>query len=98
MLVGAAASDVYHVFELKAVIRRNVLYAQQPVEACTQPQGFTSFSLMESPGGILKWLKHAYSFVGELTESGAVAAGFVCVRNASPLLITAGVWTTWLQV
>jgi hypothetical protein len=90
VLVGAAASDVYHVLELKAVIRKNILYSQQPVEECAQPQGFASFSLSESPAGVLQWLKRTYSFVGELNTAGAFAAGFVYVRDRSSLLITAG--------
>lgn len=90
VLVGAAASEVYHVFEDKATVPRNAMFVPVPVEDATHPSGHASFSLPASPAAVQQWAAATYGFDGALDAQGALAAACACVRDGSHLIVTAG--------
>jgi hypothetical protein len=90
VLVGTATSDMYHVFEIKTIVARNSMFVQQPPDDLPRPGGSVTFSLKTGPESVLRWLQTTFSFSGQLTPEGGMAASFLNLRDESALLINAG--------
>lgn len=88
--MGAASSEVYHVFEAKAAVPRNAMFVQVPVGEAPHPSGHATFSLPASPAAVQQWAAATYGHAGALDAQGALAAAWACVRDGSHLIVTAG--------
>lgn len=90
VIVGTTTSDMFHVFELKTVVTKNAMFAEEDASELGQPPGSVTFSLTAPPIGVLLWLQETYHYTGDVNAEGGVLAGFVHLRDGLPFIIAAG--------